>query len=78
MQSLNTWRLRRQVSSLACEQAELWSPGVMTLLPFMTGSNFQLTGSRTSHPDACTIMEHAHPSYAHIKCPDVTRTVSEV
>jgi hypothetical protein len=32
----------------------------------MTGSNFQPTGSRTSHPDACTLMEHAHPSYAHI------------
>jgi hypothetical protein len=56
----------RQVSSLACKQAELWSPGVKTLLPVMTGSNFQLIGSRTSHPDACTVMEHTHPSYAHI------------
>jgi hypothetical protein len=32
----------------------------------MTGSNFQPAGSRTSLPDACTVMEHAHPSNAHI------------
>jgi hypothetical protein len=25
-----------------------------------------LTGSKTSHLDSCTSMEHGHPSYAHI------------
>jgi len=37
-------------------------------LPFMAGLNYKpktsLTGSRTSHLDACPSMEHAHPSYA--------------
>jgi hypothetical protein len=41
------------------------------ILMFMASSKFQLKTSligcsSTSHPDACTYMEHAHPSYAHI------------
>jgi hypothetical protein len=50
----------------------------MTLLPFMTGSKFQLTGSRTSHPDACTVIETCPSVICTHKYPDVTPTVSEV
>ncbi len=42
---------------------------IMTL-PFIAGSNFKIitsfTGSKSSHLDACTPMEHAHLLYAHI------------
>jgi hypothetical protein len=42
---------------------------IMTL-PFIEGSNFKIktsfTGSKSSHLDACTSMEHAHLLYAHI------------
>jgi hypothetical protein len=39
-------------------------------LPIMAHSNLKLktevTGSRTSHPDGCSSMKHAQPSYAQI------------
>jgi hypothetical protein len=42
----------------------------ITTLPFIAGSNFKIktsfTGSKSSHLDACTSMEHAHLLYAHI------------
>jgi len=41
-----------------------------TTSTFMAGLNFKLKtslpGSRTSHLDACTSIEHAYPSYVHI------------
>jgi hypothetical protein len=51
-------------------------------LPFMAGLNYKpktsLTGSRTSHLDACPSMEHAHPSYARHSTPDVTHKLGQV
>jgi len=53
---------------------------VMTLV-FMASSKFKLKNSltrcRTSHLNACTFMEHAHPSYAHIVS-NVTYTLGEI
>jgi hypothetical protein len=47
----------------------------------MASSKFKLKNSltrcRTSHLNACTFMEHAHPSYAHIVS-NVTYTLGEI